>query len=96
MNRKESIKLYRTEILNVAQRYGAKSLKVFGSVVRGDETDYSDVDFLVEMDSSRSLFDLGGLQYDIQRLLGCRVDVVTEKGLHWFIRDRILQEAVAL
>jgi predicted nucleotidyltransferase len=96
MNQKESIQFYRAEILKVAQRYGAISLKVFGSVVRGDETDSSDVDFLIEMDSSRSLFDLGGLQYDLQRLLGCRVDVVTEKGLHWFIRDRILREAVAI
>ena len=96
MTRKESVRLHRSEILSVARQYGATSLKIFGSVLRGDEKDSSDVDFLVEMEPSRSLLDLGGLQFELQKLLGCRVDVVTEKGLHWFIRDRILQEAVAL
>ncbi|MCS6940336.1 MAG: nucleotidyltransferase domain-containing protein, partial [Roseiflexus sp.] len=56
----------------------------------------SDVDFLVQMEPGRSLFDLGGLQYDLEQLLGCRVDVVTEQGLKMRLREEVLREAVAL
>ena len=53
-------------------------------------------DFLVDMEPGRSLFDLGGLLMDLETLLGCRVDIVTEKSLHWYIRDRVLEEAALL
>jgi predicted nucleotidyltransferase len=96
MNKKEILQLHHAEILNVAQKHGATSVKVFGSVARDEATDASDLDFLIEMEEGRSLFDLGGLQYDLQEILGCRVDVVTEKGLHWYIRDRVLKEAVSI
>ena len=86
----------RQEILKVAARHGARRLRVFGSVARGQATPGSDVDFLVEMEPGRSLFDLGGLLMDLQDLLGCPVDVVTEKGLRARIRDRVLREAVPL
>jgi predicted nucleotidyltransferase len=86
----------REEILRLAARHGARSVRVFGSVARGDAGEQSDVDFLVELDPDRSLFDLGGLVMDLQDLLGRRVEVVTEKALHWYIRDSVLQEAVAL
>ena len=86
----------REEILRLAASHGARSVRVFGSVARGDAGQDSDVDFLVELDPERSLFDLGGLVMDLQDLLGRRVEVVTEKALHWYIRDRVLQEAVAL
>jgi predicted nucleotidyltransferase len=69
---------------------------IFGSVVRGEADEGSDIDFLVEMEPGRSLFDLGGLQYELERLLGRGVDVVTERGLRARIRERVLQEAVAL
>lgn len=84
------------EILEVAARHGARSVRVFGSVARGEATTDSDVDFLVELEPDRSLFDLGGLLSDLQDLLGCDVDLVTEKGLHWYIRDRVLAEAELL
>jgi len=54
------------------------------------------VDFLVELDPDRSLLDLGSLLMDLQDLLGRKVDLVTEKALHWYVRDRILREAVPL
>jgi len=69
---------------------------VFGSAARGEAGPDSDVDLLVELEPDRSLFDLGGLLMDLQELLGCEVDVVTEQGLHWYIRDRIIAEAHAL
>ncbi len=83
----------RADILRIAARYGAFNVRVFGSVARGEDSVDSDVDFLVDMDNDRSLFDVGGLLLDLQSLLGRKVDVVTEKALHWYIRDRVLAEA---
>jgi uncharacterized protein len=85
---------YRGDILRLAAKHGAHNVRVFGSVVRGEDTPDSDVDFLVTMEPERSLFDMGGLLADLQDLLGRRVDVVTENGLHSYIRDRVLNEAV--
>jgi uncharacterized protein len=86
----------RQEILALAQQYGAKNVRVFGSVARGEDDEQSDIDFLVEMEPTRSLFDLGGFMMSLQELLGRSVDVVTEDGLKMRIRERVLQEAVAL
>jgi predicted nucleotidyltransferase len=84
------------EILRIAARHGASNVRVFGSVARGEARADSDVDFLVELEEGRSLFDLGGLLMDLETLLGRRVEVVTEKALHWYIKDRILHEAQSL
>jgi predicted nucleotidyltransferase len=92
----ERLKEKREEILRLCATYGARNLRVFGSVARGVADASSDVDFLVEMEPGRSLFDLGGLQYELERLLGRPVDVVTERGLKARIRDRVLREAVPL
>ncbi|MCK4627036.1 MAG: nucleotidyltransferase family protein [Phycisphaerae bacterium] len=92
----EFLKSKRDEIFRVAARRGARNIRVFGSVARGDARPDSDVDFLVELEPDRSLLDLGGFLMDMQDLLGRKVDVVTEKGLHWYIRDRVLEEAVSL
>ena len=81
------------EILALAAKYGASDIRVFGSVARGEAGADSDVDFLVSLEQGRSLFDLGGLLMDLQSLLHRKVDVVTEKGLHWYIRDRVIKEA---
>lgn len=86
----------REEILRLAERRGAKNVRVFGSVARGQADADSDIDFLVDLEPGRSLFDLGGLWMDLHQLLGRDVDVVTEKALHWYIRDRVLAEARAL
>ncbi|GIW56664.1 MAG: nucleotidyltransferase [Nitrospiraceae bacterium] len=86
----------RDEILRIAARHGARNLRVFGSRARGDADEGSDVDLLVEMEPGRSLLDLGGLQYELEQLLGCSVDIVTERGLKARIRNRVLQEAVPL
>src|ERR1017187_352691 len=86
----------RSEILGLAERYRAGDVRVFGSVVRGDNTVDSDVDFLIKPRRGCSLFDLGGLLEDLQELLGCRVDLVTEDGLKPRLRERVLKEAVPL
>jgi len=82
----------RDDILKIASHYGAKKVRVFGSAVRGEDRPDSDVDFLVDFEEGRSLMDLGGLLMDLQNLLGRNVDIVTEKGLHWYIKDRVLRE----
>lgn len=84
------------QILALASVYGAYNIRVFGSVANGTADESSDVDFLVDMEDGRSLFDMGGLLMDLQKLLHRKVDVVTENGLHWYIRDRILKEAKPL
>jgi predicted nucleotidyltransferase len=92
----ELVKEKRADILALAAKHGARNVRVFGSVARGDADEQSDIDFLVQMEPGRSLLDLGGLQYDLEQLLGCRVDVVTEQGLKARLREEILSEAVTL
>jgi predicted nucleotidyltransferase len=86
----------RREILEIAARHGAFNVRLFGSVARGEADEASDVDILVELEPNRSLLDLGGFLADLEDLLQCKVDVVTERGLKNRIRDRVLQEAVPL
>jgi predicted nucleotidyltransferase len=86
----------RDAILSLAARYGARNVRVFGSVARGEADERSDVDFLVEMEPGRSLLDLGGLLMDLRELLGRKVDIVTERGLKPRLRARVLKEAVPL
>jgi predicted nucleotidyltransferase len=90
------LNLKRQQILELAARRGASHVRVFGSFARGQARLDSDVDFLVDLDPGRSLLDLGGLLMDLRDLLGREVDVVTAAGLHWYIRDRVLAEAVDL
>jgi len=88
------LKEKRERILRLCAEHGARSVRVFGSVARGQADQESDVDFLVELDPGRTLLDLGGLQQELEGLLGRRVDVVTVRGLKARIRDRVLREAV--
>ena len=90
------IKQKREEILRLAAAHGAKNVRLFGSVARGEADAESDLDVLVDLEPGRSLFDLGGLLVDLQDLLGLKVDVVTEKGLRPRLRERVLKEAVPL
>lgn len=90
----EIISSQRDAILAAAARHGVTSIKVFGSVARGDARDDSDVDFLVEVGPRHSPFFPGGLVLDLEEILGRRVDVVEPEGLHRLLRDRVLREAV--
>jgi predicted nucleotidyltransferase len=86
----------RDRILQTAAQHGAHRIRVFGSVARRQDDANSDIDFLVEMEPGRSLFDLGGLLMDLEQLLNTKVDVVTERGLKERIRERVLNEAIPL
>ncbi len=92
----KQIEKKRSEINKISTLYGVHNLRIFGSVARGTSTSHSDIDFLVNLEKDRSLLDLGGFMMDLQSLLGCKVDVVTEKGLHWYLKEEILKEAKPL
>jgi predicted nucleotidyltransferase len=96
MSIEEILSSKREEILRVAAQHGARNVRVFGSVVRGEASPDSDVDFLVEIEPGRSLLDHVALLQDLEDILCRKVDVVNEKALHWYIRDRVRQEAVPL
>jgi predicted nucleotidyltransferase len=92
----QTVKEKREELLKVAARRGARNVRLFGSLARGEEKAGSDVDLLVEMEEGRSLLDLSHLIQDMEDLLGCPVHVVEPEALHWAIRERILKEAAPL
>ena len=86
----------REEILRIAARHGARNVRVFGSVARGEDRHDSDVDLLVEMDDDRSLLDLVGLEQELEGLLSRNVDVLTDDSIPPSLRQRITAEARAL
>ena len=86
----------RDDVLAIAQKHGVTSIKVFGSVARGEESAESDVDLLVTTGPEVSSWFPAGLILDLEHLLGRRVDIVTEAGVNSHIRDEVLSEAVAL
>ena len=93
---KEDILKRRDDILEVAKRYGASDIRIFGSVARGDADEKSDLDLVVRFEPGRSLFDHGGLLMDLRELLGFKVDVIDEGALSGRFEQRVRQEAVPL
>lgn len=91
MTLEQLLKEKRDDILKVAATHGVRNVRVFGSVARGEAGEHSDLDFIVQLEPGGNL-----LQYELEQLLGCRVDVVTERGLKARIRERVLREAVPM
>lgn len=90
------IKARRDEIIRICESHGGHNVRVFGSVARGDATEDSDIDFLIHLDSDRSLIDQVAMIRKLQELLGHKVDVVPDSSLHRIIRDEVLLEAKPL
>ena len=88
-----TVKKNKNDILEVARVHGILNIRIFGSIARGEDTDNSDIDLLVDLEKGRSLLDIGGASVKLQEILGRKVDIVTERGLHWYLRDKILKEA---
>ena len=86
----------RDEILRIARKHNAEKVYVFGSCARREETSDSDVDLLVDFNQKATLFDQVDIQEEMHSLLDCKVDVVSKRGLHPYIRSRVLAEAVEL
>ncbi len=87
---------YREEILAIAGKRGARNVRLFGSVARGDQRENSDIDFLVDFEPGRSLLDLTGMWLDLETVLGCKVDVVSSRGLKPRLADAVMRDAAPL
>ncbi len=81
---------------NTLQKFGVTKAALFGSVVRGEATQESDIDILVEFEQGRSLLDLAGLKLELEKLLGRNVDVVTYRSIHPLLRESIMKEQVVI
>ena len=92
----DSLHAHRQAILELAAQHGARNVRVFGSVARGEDRPDSDVDLLVDVEPGRSLLDVIALEQDLEALLGRPVDVQTDGGLSPYLQQRILAEAAAL
>ncbi|MDX2030074.1 MAG: nucleotidyltransferase family protein [Blastocatellia bacterium] len=96
MSIREVLELNRASLLALADKYGARNVRLFGSGARGEDHPESDIDLLVEMEEDRSLLDQIALRQEMESLLGRRVDLVTDKSIYWLLRRRILKEAIPL
>ena len=90
------LKERREEILRIAAGHGARDVRVFGSLARGETGPDSDLDILVKLDPGRSLLDIIAIKQDLEDLIGCEVDVVTEAAISPYIREEVLRESVSL
>ena len=96
MTLEELLKEKRDAILCMCAKHGAHNVRVFGSVARGEADEQSDIDLIVEFDPERSLLDHAALWLELQDLLGCKLDVVSDRGIKPRIRERVLREAIPL
>ena len=96
MTLEELLKEKREAIICICAKHGAHNVRVFGSVARGEADEQSDIDLLVEFDPGRSLLDHAALWLELQDLLGCKLDVVSDRGIKPRIRERVRREAIPL
>jgi uncharacterized protein len=96
MTLNELVRVRGDEIRRIAEKHGASNIRVFGSVARGEAMAESDIDFLVDAGPQTSSWFPAGLILELEELLGCRVEVITEKGLNPYIREHVLSEVVPL
>ncbi len=90
----QALSQHRADILRIVAANRAVNPRVFGSVARGEDEDGSDLDILVDPTPDTSLFDIGGIQYELQELLGVPVDVLTPKAISIKFRADVLAQAV--
>jgi len=93
---KDTLRQKREDIRRIAAKHGVSSIKVFGSVARGQAKPDSDLDLLIDVGPTTSAWFPAGLILDLENLLGCRVEVVTEKGLNPQLREQVLSEAMPI
>ena len=96
MNLENLIRDKGKEILRVSRQHGARRVRIFGSTTRGEANVTSDLDILVDMETRSSLLDIVAIKQDLEDMLGCKVDVVTESALSPYIRTDVLKEAKTL
>lgn len=96
MNMRQRLQAKRDDILKIAAKHGARNIRLFGSTARGKDTPDSDVDLLVDVGPTTSSWFPAGLILDLEKILGRRVEIVTEKGLNPYLREHVLREAAPL
>ena len=96
MDLNKTIQDKRAQIFEVAQKYGVTNIRVFGSIAKNQSHEKSDIDFLIKLRPKSSLLDLVAFKQDLEELLGCHVDVVTEASLSPYLKDEVLKTAVNL
>jgi uncharacterized protein len=96
MSLEKKIQEKRREILNIAERYGAYNIRIFGSVARRKARENSDLDLLIELEPQRTLLDYIGLKLALENLLDCRVDLAETETLPETIREQVISEAIPL
>ena len=94
MRPSEALNLHRTRIREIALSHRVSSVRVFGSALRGDDVAGSDLDLLVEPTAQTTLMDIGAIRFELKKLLGLEVDVLTPNGLPAKFREQVLREAV--
>ncbi len=95
-NLKQRVHQKRTEIQQIAAKYGANNIRIFGSVARGDAKENSDIDFLMDIEAGHSLLHRISLIQELEDLLNCKVDVVKPQLLHETIKEQVLKESIPL
>jgi len=96
MKPSELLQQHRDQVRDIALRHRVSSVKVFGSVLHGDDAEGSDLDLLVEPTAQTTMFDIGGIQFEVSELLGIKVDVLTPRALPESFRARVMAEAQTL
>lgn len=90
------MKRLKKKIEKILEKFDVKRAALFGSILRGEATEESDIDLLVEFKGKKSLLDLSGLKLDLEETLNCKVDVITYNSLHSSIKTQILAEQVQI
>ncbi len=96
MKPSEALKQHRTAIRRIIESKHGCNVRVFGSVARGDDTEHSDLDLLIDSASPLSLFDIGEMLYDLEKMLSIKVEILTPADIPAKFRERVLQEALPL
>lgn len=94
MRPSQALQSHREAVRQLVLQHHARNVRVFGSVLRGEDTDSSDLDLLVEPTPETTLMDIGAIRYELRKLLGIPVDVLTPKALPDHFREQVLLEAV--
>lgn len=92
----ETLRKYKAQIFEIGKKNGAYNIRVFGSTARAEDKDTSDIDIIVSINNDKSYFDLIALWQDLQELLDCKVDLLTDDGISPYVKEAILKEAVLL
>ena len=96
MKPSQALDTYRVEIRRIVNRHHAHNVRVFGSVLRGNDLDDSDLDLLIDPTNETTLFDIGAIRFELRQLLGVEVDILTPKALPENIRNQVLEEAMQI